>query len=219
MAGGVPFPSVNDSQGMDRRKPSLSRAEHSYPTGGLRERESIAQTAPAQTDSKNDSLIRASVRLKIEDQTGNSVGSGTIIDARSGEALIIITCGHVFRDAVKNGTDSRRSVRTECAATSPSQTNRLRSEIRSRFDQHRDQLSGRRGKNRASRFRAASRRSRRQRRLRQRRGGDRQIHPSDLDQSLCQRTQRRSRFPTGARPKRRRAFHARWPGCWRLLRG
>jgi hypothetical protein len=46
--------------------------------------------------------VRASVRLRIEDDNGNSVGSGTIIDARSGEALII-TCGHVFRDAVKGG--------------------------------------------------------------------------------------------------------------------
>jgi thiol-disulfide isomerase/thioredoxin len=49
-----------------------------------------------------DRLIRSSVRLKIEDDTGNSVGSGTIIDARAGEALII-TCGHVFRDAAKDG--------------------------------------------------------------------------------------------------------------------
>src|SRR5262249_33700738 len=49
-----------------------------------------------------DQLIRASVRLRIEDETGNSVGSGTIIDARAGEALII-TCGHVFRDAAKDG--------------------------------------------------------------------------------------------------------------------
>ena len=52
--------------------------------------------------SQFDSLIRASVRLRIEDDNGNSVGSGTIVDARSGEALII-TCGHIFRDAVKGG--------------------------------------------------------------------------------------------------------------------
>ena len=52
--------------------------------------------------SQFDSLIRASVRLRIEDDNGNSVGSGTIVDARSGEALII-TCGHMFRDAVKGG--------------------------------------------------------------------------------------------------------------------
>jgi thioredoxin len=49
-----------------------------------------------------DSLIRASARLRIEDDHGISVGSGTIIDARSGEALII-TCGHMFRDAAKDG--------------------------------------------------------------------------------------------------------------------
>jgi thiol-disulfide isomerase/thioredoxin len=53
-------------------------------------------------EAMHDKLIRASVRLKIEDDKGNSCGSGTIIDAREGEALII-TCGHVFRDAVKGG--------------------------------------------------------------------------------------------------------------------
>ncbi|HTQ39199.1 MAG TPA: trypsin-like peptidase domain-containing protein [Pirellulales bacterium] len=47
-------------------------------------------------------LLRASVRLRIEDETGISRGSGTIVDARSGEALII-TCGHMFREAAKNG--------------------------------------------------------------------------------------------------------------------
>lgn len=50
----------------------------------------------------HDRLIRASVRLKIQDTQGNSTGSGTIIDAREGEALIV-TCGHVFRDAAKDG--------------------------------------------------------------------------------------------------------------------
>jgi thiol-disulfide isomerase/thioredoxin len=49
-----------------------------------------------------ESLLRASVRLRIEDATGISRGSGTIIDARQGEALII-TCGHMFREAEKNG--------------------------------------------------------------------------------------------------------------------
>lgn len=44
-----------------------------------------------------DRLLRASVRLQIEDNNGKSTGSGTIIDARDGEALIL-TCGHVFRE-------------------------------------------------------------------------------------------------------------------------
>jgi thiol-disulfide isomerase/thioredoxin len=63
-------------------------------------------SAPVNSRGSNsrpyDQLIRSSVRLKIEDDTGNSIGSGTIIDARAGEALII-TCGHVFRDAAKDG--------------------------------------------------------------------------------------------------------------------
>jgi len=49
-----------------------------------------------------DDLIAASVRLRIEDPNGRSCGSGTIIDARGGEALIL-TCGHVFRDSQGRG--------------------------------------------------------------------------------------------------------------------
>jgi thiol-disulfide isomerase/thioredoxin len=47
-------------------------------------------------------LLDASVRLKIEDRDGFSYGSGTIIDARLGEALIL-TCGHIFRDSQGKG--------------------------------------------------------------------------------------------------------------------
>ncbi len=47
-------------------------------------------------------LISASVRLRVEDPDGRSCGSGTIIDARQGEALIL-TCGHIFRDSKGKG--------------------------------------------------------------------------------------------------------------------
>ncbi len=47
-------------------------------------------------------LIWASVRLRIEDSTGSSCGTGTIVDARQGEALIL-TCGHIFRDSQEKG--------------------------------------------------------------------------------------------------------------------
>lgn len=47
-------------------------------------------------------LIAASVRLRVADSDGRSCGSGTIIDVRSGEALIL-TCGHIFRDSQGNG--------------------------------------------------------------------------------------------------------------------
>jgi hypothetical protein len=42
------------------------------------------------------------VRLRIEDSTGSSCGTGTIVDARQGEALIL-TCGHIFRDSQEKG--------------------------------------------------------------------------------------------------------------------
>lgn len=49
---------------------------------------------PRQFDNK---LLSSSVRLTLEDAQGRSHGTGTLIDAREGEALLI-TCGHLFRD-------------------------------------------------------------------------------------------------------------------------
>jgi S1-C subfamily serine protease len=44
------------------------------------------------------SLLASSVRLRVDDANGRSYGTGTIIDARSGQALVI-TCGHLFRES------------------------------------------------------------------------------------------------------------------------
>lgn len=49
-----------------------------------------------------DRLLAASVRLRIEDGNGHSYGSGTIIDTR-GEDALVLTCGHVFRDSQGKG--------------------------------------------------------------------------------------------------------------------
>ena len=51
----------------------------------------------------SQALIESSVRLNIADPAGSSYGSGTIIDARQGEALVL-TCGHIFRDSKGQGT-------------------------------------------------------------------------------------------------------------------
>jgi len=58
-----------------------------------------ARATPAALDA---ALIAASVRLRVEDPQGHSCGSGTIIDARQSEALIL-TCGHIFRDSKGQG--------------------------------------------------------------------------------------------------------------------
>ena len=57
---------------------------------------------PASPDAFAAKLIASTVRLRVDDPAGRSYGTGTIIDARSGEALVI-TCGHLFRDSAGKG--------------------------------------------------------------------------------------------------------------------
>ena len=47
-------------------------------------------------------LMSATARLRVEDPQGISWGTGTVIDCREGEALIL-TCGHIFRDSKGKG--------------------------------------------------------------------------------------------------------------------
>ena len=60
-----------------------------------------------QPAGNNDSPVtrarQATVRIEVSDSHGSAFGSGTIIDSRAGEALII-TCGHLFRES---GTESK----------------------------------------------------------------------------------------------------------------
>lgn len=46
--------------------------------------------------------LQATVRLRIQDETGTSVATGTIIDLHRDEALVL-TCGHVFRSSRGKG--------------------------------------------------------------------------------------------------------------------
>jgi len=47
-------------------------------------------------------LLAATARLRVDDGKGVSWGTGTVIDCREGEALIL-TCGHIFRDSQGKG--------------------------------------------------------------------------------------------------------------------
>ncbi len=61
---------------------------------------STADAGPAAGNSGSSShatLLAATVRLSVEDAQGRSFGTGTIVDTRSGEALVV-TCGHLFRE-------------------------------------------------------------------------------------------------------------------------
>lgn len=63
---------------------------------------SVAATGNTAPQTAAQTALAASVRLKVVDAGGNSIGSGTIIDARAGEALIL-TCGHIFRESKGEG--------------------------------------------------------------------------------------------------------------------
>ncbi|HEY1065603.1 MAG TPA: thioredoxin family protein, partial [Pirellulales bacterium] len=54
-------------------------------------------TAPISASDPIAGCLAASVRLKLDDPTGRSCGSGTVIDALDHEALVL-TCGHIFRE-------------------------------------------------------------------------------------------------------------------------
>jgi thiol-disulfide isomerase/thioredoxin len=97
LAAAVPFPMTDRDSSFSGALPHPSR----FQTDSIVMND-IPAAMPNPEGPQNDHLLRASVRLRIEDENGFSRGSGTIIDARNGEALII-TCGHMFRDAAKDG--------------------------------------------------------------------------------------------------------------------
>ncbi len=80
-----------------RRDPFSSRSAPRIPGTQVTVTDANAAAAVSMQD-----LVQASVRLTIHDPQGSSYGSGTMIDSRQGEALIL-TCGHIFRDSQGKG--------------------------------------------------------------------------------------------------------------------
>jgi thiol-disulfide isomerase/thioredoxin len=85
-----------------RTNPGLVReASVEQPSGAGSEILSTV-SSDGRTPATGAQMIAATVRLRIEDPNGHSCGTGTIIDARSGWALVL-TCGHLFRDSQGKG--------------------------------------------------------------------------------------------------------------------
>jgi len=64
----------------------------------------LATESPAAvvSDGLDRRLMQATARLRVGDSDGASWGTGTVIDCRQGEALIL-TCGHILRDSQGKG--------------------------------------------------------------------------------------------------------------------
>jgi thiol-disulfide isomerase/thioredoxin len=83
------------------------------------ERQPVARFASASSPSSATApSIAASVRLTMTDGPSRSYGTGTIIDARSGEALVI-TCAHLFRDENRQPIDVEGKLAVELYQDSP----------------------------------------------------------------------------------------------------
>lgn len=65
----------------------------------------VAEPSNGSSGSPNTEIfpwIQSSVKLRVDAENTHSWGTGTIIDTRDGEALIL-TCGHIFRDSKGKG--------------------------------------------------------------------------------------------------------------------
>ncbi len=62
----------------------------------------VADDGPGLPEQEDDVLLQATVRIRVKDPHGESRGSGTIVDAR-GDAALILTCGHIFRESRGKG--------------------------------------------------------------------------------------------------------------------
>ena len=66
-------------------------------------------------------LLASTVKISVNDPQGQSVGTGTIVDARSGEALIL-TCGHLFRSSQGKGEITITTFQPSANGAIPSQS-------------------------------------------------------------------------------------------------
>ncbi len=84
----------------------LSLFPRQKPNGSTPAQEPPAVRAQSRDDQPAtpviDVLTNASVRLRVKDATGTNMGSGTIIQYRSTQTLIL-TCGHLFTHLDENG--------------------------------------------------------------------------------------------------------------------
>jgi len=64
--------------------------------GTRREEPSRERAEPTEVVSPMSRALAATVRLRIDDATGHSYGTGTIVDVHDNEALVL-TCAHIFR--------------------------------------------------------------------------------------------------------------------------
>ena len=78
-------------------QPTQRPTANPFPTATSGQAAAVSGSASLQ-----QKLIEATVKLSVDDPEGTSAGTGTLVDARGGEALVL-TCGHIFRSSQGKG--------------------------------------------------------------------------------------------------------------------
>lgn len=99
-----PAPSASPWMGVVQQSRNEATSAPAQPATFMPDSHTRSATLASQSAASDsaENLIRASVRIRVDDPSGRSYGTGTIIDARSGEALVV-TCGHLFRESQGQG--------------------------------------------------------------------------------------------------------------------
>ncbi len=96
--GQSPDPAPDAMPGLAGGGPAATGPNYGTPAIRPGHPESSAAPAYSGPGPSRQLAMQATVRLKVMDGSGNSFGTGTIIDTHGDEALVL-TCGHIFRDS------------------------------------------------------------------------------------------------------------------------
>ncbi|MDR1491720.1 MAG: trypsin-like peptidase domain-containing protein [Planctomycetaceae bacterium] len=98
IAGSLPTNSISENHVITARFQPVTLTQGALPQTFSAKN----QTMELSTNSPDVPYLQATVRICVENPQGNDWGTGTIIDARKGDALIL-TCGHIFRESQGKG--------------------------------------------------------------------------------------------------------------------
>jgi len=93
--------SLQDPAAIPTRPQSVANPFTANPFGNAPSRPALPNRGSP--NRAHQDLLAATVKISVDDAQGKSAGTGTIVDARSGEALIL-TCGHIFRSSNGKGS-------------------------------------------------------------------------------------------------------------------
>ncbi len=82
---------------------SFASSSQPEPVAGLASARSHTAGNPGPADDPVQTALDATLLIRVHDPMGISLGTGTIVDVRANEALVL-TCGHIFREAGESGT-------------------------------------------------------------------------------------------------------------------